>query len=34
MQETWIRFLGQKGPLQNGQATHSSILGLPWWFSW
>ena len=34
MQETPVRFLGQEDPLQKGQATHSSILGLPLWFSW
>ena len=32
MQETLVQFLGQKDPLEKGQATHSSILGLPWWF--
>ena len=21
-------------PLEKGKATHSSILGLPWWFRW
>ena len=26
MQETWVRFLGQEGPLEKGMATHSSIL--------
>ena len=26
-----IKFLGQKVPLEKGYATHSSILGLPWW---
>ena len=31
MQETPIQFLGQKDPLEKGQATHSRILGLPWW---
>ena len=31
IQETLIQFLGQEDPLQKGQATHSSILGLPWW---
>ena len=25
-QETWIQFLGQVDPLQEGMATHSSIL--------
>ena len=29
MQETPVRFLGPEDPLQKGQATHSSILGLP-----
>ena len=27
MQETWVRSLGQKDPLEKGMATHSSILG-------
>ena len=31
MQETPVRFLGQEVPLEKGWATHSSILGLPWW---
>ena len=31
--ETPIQFLGQEDPLEKGQATHSSILGLPWWLS-
>ena len=31
MQETPVRFLGQEDPLEKGQATHPSILGLPWW---
>ena len=31
MQETLVRFLGHEVPLEKGQATHSSILGLPWW---
>ena len=26
MQETWVRFLGQKDPLEKGMATHSIIL--------
>ena len=26
MQETWVRFLGWKDPLEKGKATHSSIL--------
>ena len=34
MQETLVRFLGQKDPLEKGQAIHSSILGLPWWPRW
>ena len=31
MQETWVRSLGWEEPLEKGTATHSSILGLPWW---
>ena len=34
MQETLVRFLGREDPLEKGEATHSSILGLPWWLSW
>ena len=34
MKETPVRFLGQEDPLEKGQATHSSILGLPLWLSW
>ena len=30
MQETSVKFLGQENPMEEGQATHSSILGLPW----
>ena len=32
MQETLVRFLGWKDPLEKGKATHSSILAwrLPW----
>ena len=32
MQETWVRPLGQKDPLEKEMATHSSILamGIPW----
>ena len=26
MQETLVQFLGQEDPLENGKATHSSIL--------
>ena len=31
-QETWVRSLGQKDPLEEGMATHSSILAwrIPW----
>ena len=31
MQETPVRFLGGEDPLEKGEATHFSILGLPWW---
>ena len=34
MWETWVQSLGREDPLENRTATHSSILGLPWWFSW
>ena len=34
MQEIPIGFLGQDDPLEKGQATHSSILGLPLWLNW
>ena len=34
MQETPVQFLGQEDPMEKGWATHSSILGLPWWLSW
>ena len=34
MQETPVQFLGREDPLEKGYATHSSILGLPWWLSW
>ena len=32
MQETWIRSLGWEDPLEEGMATHSSILAwkIPW----
>ena len=30
MQETPVQILGQEVPLEKGEATHSSILGLPW----
>ena len=31
-QETWVQFLGQEDPLENGMAIHSSILAwrIPW----
>ena len=34
MQETLLQFLGREIPLEKGQATHSRILGLPWWLRW
>ena len=34
MQEMPVRFLNQEDPLEKGQATHSSILGLSLWVSW
>ena len=32
MQETWVGSLGQEDPLEEGMATHSSILAwrIPW----
>ena len=32
MQDTWVRLLGWEDPLEEGMATHSSILawGIPW----
>ena len=32
VQETWVRSLGQEDPLEEGMATHSSILAwrIPW----
>jgi len=32
MQEMWVRFLGWEDPLEEGMATHSSILAwrIPW----
>ena len=32
MQETWVRSLGQEGPLEKGTVTHSSALAwrIPW----
>jgi len=32
MRETWVRFLSWKDPLEEGMATHSSILS--WRISW
>ena len=32
--ETWVWSLGWEDPLEEGMATHSSILGLPRWFRW
>ena len=34
MQETLVQFLGQEDPLEKEPATHSSLLGLPWWLRW
>ena len=34
MQETPVRFLCWEDSLEKGQATYSSILGLPLWLSW
>ena len=31
MWETWVQSLGWEDPLEKGQVTHSSILGLPLW---
>ena len=31
--ETSVQFLGREDLLEKGQATHSSILGRPWWLS-
>ena len=33
-QEIWVQSLGWEDRLEKGKATHSSILGLPWWLSW
>ena len=32
MQETWVRYLGQEDPLEEGMVTHSSFLAwrIPW----
>ena len=32
LQETWVRSLGREDPLEEGKATHSSILA--WRISW
>ena len=29
-----VQILGREGLMEKGQATHSSILWLPWWLSW
>ena len=34
MQGTQVQFLGQEDPLEKGQDTHSSILGLSLWLGW
>ena len=34
MQEILVLVLGWEVPLEKGQASHSSILGLPWWLRW
>ena len=34
MQETPVQFLGGEDLLEKGSATHSNILGFPWWLSW
>ena len=34
IQETLVRFPGWENPLEEGEATLSSILGLPLWLSW
>ena len=34
MQETPVQFLSQKDLLEKGEATHSSILELPWCLRW
>ena len=31
IQNTVVSFLSWEDPLEKGWATHSSILGLPWW---
>ena len=34
IQLTPVQFLGWKVLLEKGLATHSSILGFPWWLRW
>ena len=34
MQEIPVQLLSWEDPLEEGYATHSSILGLPWWLRW
>ena len=34
MWDTWVLSLSWEDPLEKGLATHSSVLGLPWWLSW
>ena len=34
MQKTAVPFLGQENPLENGSASHCSILGLTYWLRW
>ena len=34
MQEILVQFWGWEYLLEKGQATYSSILGLPQWLSW
>ena len=33
VQETLVQFLDWEDPLEKGWATHSCILGFPWWLS-
>ena len=34
VQETLVQFLGWEDPLEKGQATHSSVVALPWRLRW
>ena len=34
IQETPVRLLDKENLLEKGEATHSSVLGLPLWLSW